>query len=113
MDEYTAVGDDSRRMHDQVKKMNEDISGILRENEKEKITEVRLAEEKAKKNEKFEEKFKSDRENMIEAMQQCEELAELEDVNPLIRPLEEQNANLRKKIMLNEKQKSTADNTIA
>jgi hypothetical protein len=50
---------------------------------------------------------------MIEALQQCEELNELDDVNPLLRPLEDQNALLRKKIMLNEKQKSTADNTIA
>ena len=46
-------------------------------------------------------------------MQQCEELGELEDVNPLIRPMEDQNALLRKRIMVNEKQRSTADNTIA
>ena len=50
---------------------------------------------------------------MIETMQQCEELSELESDNPLIRPLEDQNATFRKRIMLNEKQKSTADNTIA
>ena len=50
---------------------------------------------------------------MIETTQQCEELAELEDVNPLLKPLEDQNSSLRKRIMLNEKQKSTADNTIA
>ena len=74
---------------------------------------MRAAEEKAKKAEKFEEKFRSDREGMIEAVQQCEELGELEDVNPLVKPMEDQNALLRKRIMLNEKQKSTADNTVA
>ena len=46
-----------------------------------------MAEDKAKKTEKFEEKFRGDREGMIEAMQQCDELEELEDVNPLLKPL--------------------------
>ena len=50
---------------------------------------------------------------MIEASQQVEELQELEDLNPLLRPLEELNSGLRKRIMVNEKQKSTADNAIA
>lgn len=50
---------------------------------------------------------------MIETTQQCEELDELEDTNPMIKPMEDQNSSLRKRIMLNEKQRSTAENTIA
>ena len=53
------------------------------------------------------------KEEMVEAAQKCEELDELEDLNPLLRPLEEQNSLLRKRNMVNEKQKSTADNLIA
>ena len=42
-----------------------------------------------------------------------DELEELGETNPLLDPLEKQNSILRKKIMLNEKQKSTAENIIA
>lgn len=112
-DEYTATGDDNRRMNELMKKMNEEISVIQRAAEKEKITEVRATEEKVKKQEKFEEKFKIAREDMIETTQKCEELDELEDKNPLLDPLEDMNSALRKKIMLIEKQKSTAENNIA
>lgn len=38
---------------------------------------------------------------MIETTQQCEELDELEDTNPLLKPMEDQNSGLRKRIMLN------------
>lgn len=69
---------------------------------------MRALEEKTKKTEKFEEKFEQVTEDMIETTQQWEELGELEDKNPLIDPMEEQNSMLRKRIMLNEKQKSTA-----
>lgn len=41
------------------------------------------------------------KESMIETTQQCEELELLEDKNPLIDPLEDQNSVLRKRIMLN------------
>ena len=44
---------------------------IQRQIEKEKISEVRAAEEKLKKTEKFDEKFKLNRENMIETTQKC------------------------------------------
>jgi len=44
---------------------------IQRQIEKEKISEVRSSEEKLKKTEKFEEKFKINRENMIETTQKC------------------------------------------
>ena len=70
--------------------------------------EVRALEEKTKKAEKFEERFEQTTDEMIETTQQCEELKELEDKNPLVGPMEEQNSILRKRIMLNEKQKSTA-----
>lgn len=69
--------------------------------EKEKVIEVRSTEDKVKRQEKFDEKVKLTKENMIETTQQCEELEQLEDKNPLIDPLEDQNSFLRKKIMLN------------
>lgn len=48
------------------------IQVIQRQIEKEKISEVRTAEEKLKKTEKFEEKFKLNKENMIETSQKCQ-----------------------------------------
>ena len=35
------------------------------------------------------------------------------ETNPYLQPIEQENSTLRKKIMLNEKQKSTAENIIA
>lgn len=42
-----------------------------------------------------------------------EELEGLEETNPLVKPLEDLNSQLRKRIMVNEKQRSTAENAIA
>ena len=42
-----------------------------------------------------------------------DELEARGDINPLLEPLQQENSELRKKIMLSEKQKSTAENIIA
>ena len=42
-----------------------------------------------------------------------EELEQLGDVNPLLAPIDSENVLMKKKLMLNEKQKNTAENRIA
>ena len=42
-----------------------------------------------------------------------EELEAYGEINPYLQTIEQENSTLRKKIMLNEKQKSTAENIIA
>lgn len=100
-------------MQELLKKMNEEIAALQRQAEKEKVAEVRTTEERVKKQEKFEERVRVTKEEMVETTQQVEELDGLEDLNPLLAPIEDQNSILRKRIMLNEKQKSTAENNIA
>jgi len=42
-----------------------------------------------------------------------EELEQLGDINPLLAPIDSENVLMKKKLMLNEKQKNTAENRIA
>jgi hypothetical protein len=48
---------------------------------------VRATEDKVKRQEKFDERVRQTKEDMIETTQQTEELDELEDKNPLIQPM--------------------------
>lgn len=42
-----------------------------------------------------------------------EELEQLGDTNPLLAPIDAENVTVKKRLMLNEKQKNTAENRIA
>lgn len=51
------------------------------------MAEVRATEEKVKRQEKFDERVRATKEEMVETTQQVEELDALEDLNPLLAPL--------------------------
>lgn len=93
--------------------MNDEIMGIYRQNEKEKVVEVRKEDEKGKFASRLREEAVEVKEREIQAGLREEELQGLGDVNPLLQPIEAENVLMKKRLMLNEKQKNTADNRIA
>ena len=57
--------------------------------------------------------FMEHQEDYIKSMMKMEELAAYDDKNPLVSPLEDENISLKKRLMINEKQKNTHENRIS
>lgn len=110
---YDAMLEENKRRNEEVKRMNDEIMGIYRQNEKEKVAEVRKEDEKGKFAGRLREEAVEVKEREIQAGLREEELQGLGDVNPLLQPIETENVLMKKRLMLNEKQKNTADNRIA
>jgi hypothetical protein len=110
---YDAMLEENKRRNEEVKRMNDEIMGIYRQNEKEKVVEVRKEDEKGKFASRLREEAVEVKEREIQAGLREEELQGLGDVNPLLQPIEAENVLMKKRLMLNEKQKNTADNRIA
>lgn len=93
--------EENKSKTEQIKKMNDEIMAVYRQNEKDKVGEVRKEDEKGKLAAKLKEEGADSKEKEIQSQIKAEELELLGDVNPLLPPIESENVQMKKRLMLN------------
>lgn len=85
---YDNMLEDNKTKGEEIKRMNDEMMSIYRQNEKDKVQEVRREDEKAKFAAKLKDDIADTKERDVTTQIKIEELEQLGDTNPLLAPID-------------------------